>query len=163
MWLPNILRTSGFMKKAKYLASSTQRAQPVILISETGVISREVLPMETGYVSAPGLRMSWLVLHGRKLRCRNKHGMLEDDPTLLLSERNYLPLDFIGESKKKKESIVPLTEVAKIKHAEARASAGDNSSASARDRMLVAVANGGMVLIGLMALLFFAIRMWGNG
>ena len=160
----NFMRT-GFIKKAKFMASSSQRAQAAIMISETGLISREILPMDTGYMSAvsPGWKGSWLVTHSSKVSVKNKHGQVEDDPVLLISERDYLPLDPHGKlSLEDRERLASLSDVAQVKYDEAMASLGGEGLDSPRDRILMSVANIGMVVIGILAVSSFVLKMWGD-
>lgn len=152
------------MRKTKFLASSLQRAQSAIMISETGVISKEVLPIETGYISATEFRATWLVLHQLKILIRNKQGGLENDPVLLISERSYLPLDPFGRlTSKERADIAPLSSIAKIKHAEKRSSISEENNTNARDRLLTSVANGGIVAIVIIFALSLALKKWGGG
>ena len=156
-WDLNIFRT-GFMKKAKFMASAAERAQPVIVISETGVLAREDLALETGYCSADS-KQSWLVLHQLKLATRNKYGDIDDDPVLLITERSYKPLDPLKTlTVAQKTKILPLTSVAQVRHAEARAGIGEESETTARDKLLLTIANTGMIIIGILAVLAFIIR-----
>jgi len=165
----NILKLNLFknnlFKQAKYLVSTSERSQPVVMVSETGVISKEILPMYTGYVTAANLKMSWLVLHDSKIRIENHEGQPVDDQlVMLISERSYLPLDpFDMVTPEVKKSIAPLTTIAKIKHAEARANVMDKNTLDARERMLQAVTNGSLWIIGLVVISILLKRFFGGG
>ncbi len=147
------LFSGGAFKQAKYLVSTPQRAQDVIFISETGTISRDVLPMFTGWIEASNLKMNWLVLHPLKLSIRGKNGRLEDNQVLLISERSYIPLDPFKRLKKEKHSIASLNEIAKARHAEVRAHINEENSSTARDRMLNFVTMGCLIIVGLLGVL----------
>jgi len=75
-------------KNAKLMISSPSRSQAVLLISETGVLSREVLPMDTGYTYSDDRKMGWDVIHPLTI---NVEGV--DGPLLPISERSRYPLD----------------------------------------------------------------------
>ncbi len=155
----NFFRT-GFMKKARFMVSSNKRAQPVVVISETGVIAHEEMALEPGYCSADQVKMSWLILHQLKLLARNKFGQIDDDPILLITERSYMPLDPLKTlTAAQKAKITPLTDVARIRHAEVRAGVGEEGATTARDKMLLTIANTGMIIIGILAVCVFIIRM----
>lgn len=75
-------------KNAKLMISSPSRSQAVLLISETGVLSREVLLMDTGYTYSDDRKMGWDVIHPLTI---NVEGI--DGPLLPISERSRYPLD----------------------------------------------------------------------
>lgn len=148
----NILQ-SGFFKQARFLLSSPERVAPVIFISETGTISKEVLPVHVGYIKALKMKMAWANLHPLKVGIKNKDGVLQDERVLLITERNYIPLDpFKKLSAKDRKNLAPLKAIAKMRHAEKRANIGEGGNEDARNRMLRLVNQGGLILIGLMIL-----------
>ncbi len=138
----------GIFKQAKYLISTPQRSQNVIYISETGTISREVLPMFSGYITAAETHMSWLVYHLLKINVKNKNGEQEDNQVLTISERSYLPLDPFNRLSKK-DVITPLKDIAKMRHAEERANISDSNNEDARTRLMRIATTGFLILIGL--------------
>lgn len=76
------------IKNAKLLLSSPGRSQAVLLISETGVLSREVMPMDTGYIYSDTRKMGWDVIHRLTISMKGVEG-----PLLPISERSRFPLD----------------------------------------------------------------------
>jgi hypothetical protein len=105
-----IFRT-GFFKKMRGLFSSPKRAQKILLASETGVISLESMPMDTGYVSNPAEKTAWLVMHALKSRIKET-----GDVVLTISEKSYIPADPYG--RVKDDDIQSLDEVALSKYDE---------------------------------------------
>ncbi len=104
----------GLFKQGKFLLSSPKRASKALFVSETGVLSLEVMPMNTGYISYLPNKMSWLVVHQLKSRFEGI-----DDPVLEISERSYLPLDPFGTfTEKDKKGILSLWQIAKLKYNE---------------------------------------------
>ena len=79
---------AGMFKNAKLMISSPSRSQAVLLISETGVLSREVLPMDTGYTYSDERKMGWDVIHPLTIVVAGING-----PLLPISERSRYPLD----------------------------------------------------------------------
>jgi len=144
----NILQ-HGFLKQAKYMVTTPERSQAAIVVSETGTISKELLPMNTGYITSKETRRSWLVHHGLKISIKEINGRVQDEQVLLISERSYLPLNPFD--KDISSDITPLTEIARLRHNEKRANAGDNKDEDARTRMLSLATTGGLILIGLIA------------
>lgn len=142
----------GFLKQAKYLVSTPSQSQNVIFISETGLISKEVLPMSTVYVTAQNLKMTWLVLHPLKILLRKKSGEIDENQYLLITERSFIPLDpFNKLTEEEAKNITPLSTVAKLKHAEARTNVAENNM-DARNRMMQTVVTGSLIIIGMMVL-----------
>lgn len=79
---------SGLFKQAKFLFSAPTRAQKVFMISESGTLSLELLPLSTGYLADNDAKMAWNVIHKLKVGLTE-----EDDPVLPVSERSRIPLD----------------------------------------------------------------------
>lgn len=126
----NILK-SGWIRQLKFLFSSPERAQEVILWSETGAISLEPLPIHTGFVTSNTTKRAWMVIHALKFAVYKDGQPWEDKQVLLISERNYKPLDPNGSMKKEDvDKLASLTDIAKLKHAEARAAAGRSDDQS---------------------------------
>jgi hypothetical protein len=141
----------GFFKQARYLVSTPQRSQTVIFISETGTISKEVLPMYSGYITAAKVQSSWLVDHALKLSVKNKQGGFEDGQVLAVSERSFLPLDPFNRTNGAK--VTPLTDIAKLRHTEKRSNISEGANEDARTRLIHAATVGGLVIIALEVLL----------
>lgn len=115
-----------FMKKVKFLVSEPDRVGRCVYVSEGGTITRELLPMETSFLSASNLHQSWKVISKLKIYIKDKNGIIEDEPVLLISDRTYLPLDpFNRLSNKEREQLASLADIAKVRHAEARANISD--------------------------------------
>jgi len=117
----NIFR-AGFFKQAKYLAATPERAERVIYISETGVLSMESLPMSTGYMTAEKEHMTWAVIHSLKFKLTKFGESIQDARAMLICERSYVPLDPLNKIKaKEKEKLASLNDIAKNRHAIERA------------------------------------------
>ena len=142
----------ALFKQAKYLVSTPAHSQAVVTVSEAGTISKDLLAMNTGYITAKETRRSWLVHHALKISIKELNGKVQDEQVLLISERNYLPLNPFDRVLSDGE-ITPLTQIARLRHADKRANAGDNKDQDARTRMLSMVTSGSLILIGLMAVL----------
>ena len=150
----NIWR-GGFFKQAKYLVSTPQKAQKNILISESGVVSQELIPMQTGFVSAEEVKKAWLVLHNLKFQVHKSGEPAGQESVLVLSERSYVPLDPLESLKPKdKEKLTSLKDIARLRHAEARADTGKNTDSNTQISQLII--NGCFVMIGIFALVAFA-------
>ena len=144
----NLFRGSIF-KQAKFLASTPQRAESVVYISETGTLSRETLPMSTGYISAEKEHMTWAVLHSLKLKLMKFGVPVQDARTLLISERSYVPLDPQNRIKtKEKEKVASLSDIAKNRHAIERANAGADN-AGGKTPLTEVVTYGSLIIIAL--------------
>jgi hypothetical protein len=149
----------SFFKQVKFLFSSPQKAQNVVLLSESGVISKEVLPMATGFFSSPTTRRTWLVLHPLKFLVYKDGKLFQDDPVMLISERNYLPLDPNAILKPKdKERLASLKDIARLKHAEARSMAGKTSGDNGLANTIV---YGSFIMIGVFGIIGLVLRKWG--
>jgi hypothetical protein len=149
----------SFFKQVKFLFSSPQKAQNVVLLSETGAISKEILPMDTGFASSPATRRTWLVLHPLKHLIYKDGVQYQDDPVLLISERNYLPLDPNTILKPKdKERLASLKDIARLKHAEARSLAGKTSGS---DTLANTIIYGSFIMIGVFGIIGLVLRKWG--
>lgn len=107
----------SFFKQAKHMVSTPQRAQPVVVISETGAISKEILPMYTGFVSADLSKKAWIVLHSLKFGLMKNGQPIEGEQVLLISERSYKPLDPYNEiDDEDKKLLVSLDDIASQRH-----------------------------------------------
>jgi len=147
----NIFRAS-WIKQISYLVSTPDRSQDAVMISESGVISRELLPLGTGFISGAKAKMAWLVLHPLKVRICGKDGNIEDNQVLLISERSYLPLDPFGKlSAREKANLAPLETIAKLRHAEARANVAEGN-ADAKSRMMQTIVSGCLVIIAMVVI-----------
>lgn len=146
----NILQ-SGFFKQTRFLLSSPERVTPCVFISESGTISREMLPVHVGYMKAIKQKMAWVNLHTLKIGIKDKNGVLQDQRILLITERSYIPLDpFKKLTAKNRDNLAPLKTIAKMRHAEKRANIGEGGNEDARNRMLKMATEGGLILIALM-------------
>lgn len=139
-----IFRSSTF-KQIKFLFSSPRRAQKVLLVSETGILSLETFPMATGWMSWAENKMTWLVDHRLKMSLEG-----QDSPVQLVSERSYLPLDpFELFGLEERKAFTPLAEIALLKHAEKRTVVGEENKSSAKNNLYKTVIIGCFVLLAL--------------
>ena len=138
-----------FMKQAKFLLSTPDQSQKCVYISESGTITCEVLPMETGYMTAANLHKTWKVEHNLKIQMKNEKGVLEDESVLMISDRDYLPLDpFEKITDEEREAMKPLKDIAKINHAVARSKMGGEGD-DPRTRLFNTVTIWSWVIAGL--------------
>jgi len=145
----NIIQ-SGFFKQARFLLSSPERVAPGVFISETGTITKEILPVKVGYITAVKNKMAWINLHALKLGMKDKDGKLMDEQVVLITERNYVPLDPFGKlTNEERKNLTPLQTIARLRHAEKRQNIGEGSNEDAHNRMLRLVTESSFILMGL--------------
>ncbi len=150
---------AGIFKQAKFLVSTPQIAQKVLYISEAGVVSQELLPMNTGFISA--LKKAWLVLHMLKFTVYKDGVPAQDEQVLLISDRSYIPLDPNNVIKSKdRERLTSLTDIARLRHAETRADVDKNKDQ--RTDLAQTIIYGGFMLLGLLALGTFVLKSCGG-
>lgn len=138
----------GFFKQVKFLVASPQQAQGVILISETGTVSHEMLPLSTGFVCANTVKKAWAVLHSLKYQVRKDNTSTQDNTVLVISERSYIPLDPLDTIKPKdKEKMAALKDIARLRHAEVRATAG--TSRESEKSLTGLIINGSFVILAI--------------
>jgi len=145
----------GIFKQIKLLFSSPGRTQKVINISETGLISTEVLALETGFMKAVNHRMSWAVVHNLMVEyCPDDTLEGDSEPVLLISEREYMPLDpFKRLSAEDLNAMGSLGDIAKNRHGETLAGLAQGDTYSARANMIQTIIYGGFLLTGLIVIL----------
>jgi len=151
----------GIFKQLKFLISTPQRSQRTLLLSEIGSVTQEILPMSTGYISADIAKKAWMVLHNLKFRVYKNGLPYEDDQVLLISERSYIPLDPFGEIKPKdKERMTSLKDIARLRHADARADAGKQGEGS---DVASKVITGCFIMLGLILMVGLLMHSCGGG
>jgi hypothetical protein len=117
---------SSLFRKTKYMVSSPQKAQMVLAITEQGVIGKQPLPMQTGFMKAiePEVKKAWANVHALKYQIYKNGQPTEDESALVISERSYIPLDPLNTlNKQNREKLASLKDIAKVRHAQARAAA----------------------------------------
>jgi hypothetical protein len=146
---------AGIFRQAKYLVSAPQKAQRVLEILEDGTIGIELLPMQTGFLQAttPEVKKAWAMVHALKLQVCKNGQPLEGETVLVISERSYIPLDPLNILKEKdREKLASLKDIAKVRHAQARAAAGSQD----KNKDLAAfIIQAGFVILGLFGILAF--------
>jgi len=150
----NIFR-GGLFKQAKFLVSTPLKAQKCIYISEAGTVSQEVLPINTGFVTADNVKKAWLVIHPLKQAVLKDGKPHQEEAVLSLSDRSYFPLDPQGTIKPaERDKLIELKRIAKMRHAQARADMGQSTDPQANLANLI-VTYGFIILafIGLSAIL----------
>lgn len=151
----------GLFKQIKFLFSSPSKAQNVVLISETNTISKELLPMKTGCMDAPLVQKTWSATHSAKFKLKKAGEPAEEEQVLLISERSYIPLDPYGKaSTKAKAKIASLPDIARVRHAQARANVSRYKEASSIQSMII---TGGFVLLGIFAVITLIKAQIGGG
>ncbi len=115
----------GLFKQAKFMFSSPERPQGNIVLSETGTIGFETMPLHTGFETSLSTKRTWMVLHALKFKVYKNGKPYQDEPVLLITERSYLPLDPNSRlTTKEKAKLASLKDIARLKHAEALSMAG---------------------------------------
>lgn len=118
---------AGLFRQAKYLVSTPQKAQRVLEVLETGTVGIEQLPMQTGFLKATlsEVKKTWANVHALKFQVYKNGQPVEGEAVLAISERNFIPLDPLDTLKAKdREKLASLKDIAKVRHAQARAAAG---------------------------------------
>lgn len=112
----------GVFRNTKAMVSSPARATPVIRISETGVVSRERLPMSIGFITDTN-KLTWMVVHPLKIWLEE-----ESEQVQLIDERSYFPLDpFKRYTEEDRKSLQQLDEIALMCHDNNKAQVVQNS------------------------------------
>ena len=141
---------AGFFKQVKYLVSTPQYSIKNILISESGIVSQELIPMQTGFVSADEAKKAWVVLHNLKFHVHKNGVPVDQDSVLALSERCYIPLDPLGTTKPKElEKLSSLKDIARLRHTQARSDMSKNVDQNTQISQLII--NGSFVMLGIFA------------
>jgi hypothetical protein len=113
---------AGLFRQAKYLVSTPQKAQKVLAITEIGAVGIQLLPMETGFMKFIEGKKAWAAVHALKYQLYKNGKPTEHEAAMVISERSYIPLDPLNTLKEKdREKLASLKDIAKIRHAQARA------------------------------------------
>ncbi len=152
----NLFRGSIF-KQIKFLFSSHQSSQTAYYISEAGTVSKEIIPILTGFMTPTMIKKAWIVIHSLKFQSHKKGLPIQGDATLLISDRSYIPLDpnEIIHSEDK-ERLTSLKDIARMRHAGARTDVRPDRNESMDVARLVI--NGCFILLGIV--LVVGIIMW---
>ena len=158
----NLFRGSLF-KQAKFLFSTPLSAQTAYYIQEAGIVSKEVVPLHTGFMCPPVIKKAWIVLHSLKFQSYKMGVPIEEDTTLLISDRSYIPLD-PNEimSEEEMQRLTSLKDIARVSHAQARADAGGGSSGEKTDTPQLVIYISG-ILLGMLVLAFLILKSCGGG
>ena len=144
------LFSGRFFKHAKFLISTPQKAQKTLAILETGTVGTELLPMSTAFCQSEETKRAWASVHALKFQIYKDGQPTTQDPVLVITERCYTPLDPLGTLKtKEKEKLSSLNDIAKVRHAQARAAAGHQDN---HRNMAELVVQSGFFLLGIYAL-----------
>lgn len=142
---------AGVFQQAKYLVNAPQKAQKVLAITETGTVGMQLLPMETGFMKLKEGKKAWAAVHALKFQVYKNGQPTESEAVLVLSERNYIPLDPLNTlTKKDREKLASLKDIAKVRHAQARAAASQQDANKDVTEMVITYSS---ILLGLYAIL----------
>lgn len=147
---------AGIFKQAKYLVSSPQKAQNVLEILETGVVGREQLPMTTGFMRATlkEVKKAWANVHALRYQIYQDGEPTDGESVLIISERSYIPLDPLNTLKQKdREKLASLKDIAKVRHAQARAVASSQDNHKDIASTVITLSFAFLFFLGLIALL----------
>ena len=141
---------AGIFKQAKYLVNAPQKAQKVLAITETGTVGMQLLPMETGFMKLSEGKKAWAAVHALKYQVYKNGQPTESEAVMAISERNYIPLDPLETLKKKdREKLASLKDIAKVRHAQARATATQQDTNKNITEMIIMYSS---LLLGLYAI-----------
>lgn len=144
----NLFR-GGIFKQIRFLFSTPQMAQAIIYISEAGTVSKELLPVDTGFVSSATTEKEWADIHALKFHIW-KNGEPTGETALVVSDRSYLPLDpFETLKQKDREKMASLTDIARMRHAQERSKAG--KAIDPKTRLAELIINSSFVMLGIFA------------
>ena len=157
----NLFRGSVF-KQIKFLASTPVNSQAAYYISEAGTVSKEIIPMHTGFMCPPIIKKAWMVIHTLKFKVHKKGVPLPDPTIFAISDRSYIPLDPNATMKPTdRERLTSLKDIASMRHAEARSEAGSPGQSDQTDTATL-VLYIDAILIGLFIITFFILRALGD-
>ncbi len=135
----------SIFKQIRFLLSSPPRSQAGYLISEAGTASREILPMNTGWMCAEQSKKAWMVLHNLKFGVKKDGELMEGESVLLMSERLYTPLDPNGiMSEEDRAELTSLKDIARLRHAQRRS---DTGNAPEKANLLNTIVTGSFIVI----------------
>jgi hypothetical protein len=146
----NIWKHSIF-KGVAQLFSTQHRSIKCLMVSETGVISLETLPVDVGYVWSEEHKAAWAVIQKLKMPMQGL-----DELVLPITERSYLPLDPMNRlSKEEKDKIEPLKNIARAKHAEVKSRITDENKKSLSQRLYTTVLSLSFVIVAIVLIIYF--------
>jgi len=145
----NIFR-GGIFKQIGFLLSSPQAAQMIVYIPNSGIVSQELLPHDTGFASSTKEEKEWAGIHSLKFQVRKNGEPVQDESVLVVTDRNYLPLDPFDTLKPKdRERMASLTDIARLRHAQARSKAG--KAVDPKARVTEFIIHASFVMLGVFA------------
>lgn len=157
----NLFRGSIF-KQIKFMFSSPQRAQSAYYISEAGTVSKEVIPIFTGFMCPATVKKAWVVIHSLKFKSYKNGIPLQTEAALAISDRSYIPLDPNKlMNAKNREQLTSLKDIARMGHASARADVRpDTNEGMDISRLII---NGCFILLGIIIIVGFIMWIKGGG
>lgn len=117
----------GFFGNVKGLASMPKKIQNATYVPEPGIVSRENLALDTGFMSMPAVRNSWVMVHKLKFRVYKNGLPYNNETTMLITDRAYMPSDPLGvltEDERKQYGAEQLKKIARVEHAKERSLIG---------------------------------------
>ena len=145
---------AGWLRQAKYLISTPQKAQDALEILETGVVGIESLPMQTGFLTATDktVKKAWGNVHALKVQIYKDGKPTERSAAIPISERSYIPLDPLDLFKQKaREKLASLDDIALSRHDEAMA----DTTPSTREQIQRMIINIGFTFLFFLAVVYF--------
>jgi hypothetical protein len=140
----------SFFKGFGSLFGSPKRIQKCVFISESGIVSMELLPLMTGLVYFDLNKVAWLVIQKLKMSMQGS-----DELVLPISERSHMPLDPLGRlSDDERKKLEPLKNIARAKHAEALSRVVDDNKKSANAKMMTTIVTCCFILTGIIVLIY---------
>ena len=145
---------AGIFRQAKYLVSTPQKAQDALEILETGSVGIEPLPMQTGFLTAPGkeVKKAWANVHALKVQIYKDGKPTERLAAIPISERSYIPLDPLDILKQKaKEKLASLDDIAVSRHDDAMA----DTTPSTGEQIQRMIINIGFTFLFFLAVIYY--------
>lgn len=137
---------AGILKQAKFLISAPTKAQNCIYISDTGVVSLEILPTDTGFINADNVKKAWLALSPLKFKVLKDGVPYQDESVYVICDRTYFPVDPHKRLKpSERDKLTKLNSIAKIRHAQARMDMGREPDPHAS--LMQSIITGGFIIL----------------
>jgi len=129
-------------------------------IRESGIISRELLPIHTGWESPSLTKKAWVIIHSLKFSVE-KAGIATGEAVQVITDRSYIPLDPNKTmTKEELDRLADLNDIASLRHADARqdASKYQNAESSVPGNIV----SWSFILIGITVALYFIGQFFGG-
>ena len=122
----------GIFKGLGSMFSSPRHSITCIHIGEDGIISKNPLPLDTGFATIDPLRKTWLSIQALKTRMQGI-----DEQVMVITDRSYIPFNPLRElNKKEREALTPLDNIADVKYNEAFTRVSEENQVNQNHKLL---------------------------